>query len=401
MGTAIYPRHILERHVDDGTFASTWGIDTDPGEIIGTGPFTIESYEPGERVVLARNPDYWLTDDAGQGLPYLDRIVHVIVPDLESELELFLAGEADAHGVLGEEYARLEPLQEEGNFTIHRRGPNFGTTFLGFNLNPGSSPDTGEAYVAPEKLAWFQNTEFRQAVAHAVDKDAIIEDVQHGLGYPQWSSVSPAAGDFHNPDVRRYAYDIQRARDILDGLGWVDTDGDGIREDAEGNAIAFSLVTNTGNTVREQVGEVIRRGMRDIGLDVDYELVEFGDLVAQLTSTYDWEAMIIGFTGGTDPYGGISFWHSGESLHLWYPNQPEPATEWEARIDELYITASRELDHERRVELYHEAQEIAAENVPVIYTTLSERLTAVRNVFSNTTPTLYALWDVRYLYRTD
>ncbi len=401
MGTAIYPRHILERHVDDGTFASTWAIDTDPGEIIGTGPFTIESYEPGERVVLARNPDYWLTDDAGQGLPYLDRIVQVIVPDLESELELFLAGEADAHGVLGEEYARLEPLQEEGNFTIHRRGPNFGTTFLGFNLNPESSPDTGESYVAPEKLAWFQNTEFRQAVAHAVDKDAIIEDVQHGLGYPQWSSVSPAAGDFHNPDVRRYAYDIQRARDILDGLGWVDTDGDGIREDAEGNAIAFSLVTNTGNTVREQVGEVIRRGMRDIGLDVDYELVEFGDLVAQLTSTYDWEAMIIGFTGGTDPYGGISFWHSGESLHLWYPNQPEPATEWEARIDELYVTASQELDHERRVDLYHEAQEIAAENVPVIYTTLSERLTAVRNVFSNTTPTLYALWDVRYLYRTD
>ena len=63
--------------------------------------------------------------------------------------------------------------------------------------------------------------------------------------------------------------------------------------------------------------------------------------------------------------------------------------------------ASQELDRDQRVELYHQSQEIAAENVPVIYTTLSERLSAVRNVFGNTTPTLYGLWDIRYLYRTD
>ena len=401
MGTAIYPKHILEQHVDDGSFAATWDIDTDPADIIGTGPFTIESYLPGQRVVMQRNPGYWLTDDAGNNLPYLDEIVHVIVPDLESELEKFLAGESDVHGVLGEEYARLEPLQEEGNFTIHRRGPAFGTTFLGFNMNPGNNPDSGEPYLAPEKLKWFQNVQFRQAMAHVINKDAIIDDVQHGLGYPQWASVSPAAGDFHNPDVSIYEYDLDKAAEILDGLGWTDTDGDGIREDGDGNDIKFSLITNTGNTVRERVGELIHQGLSDIGLNVDYQLVEFGDLVSQLTATYDWEAMIISFTGGPDPYSGISFWHSGEGLHLWYPNQPEPATEWEARIDELYIMASRELDRDKRVDLYHQAQQIASDNVPVIYTTLSERLTAVRNVFGNTTPTLYGLWDVRYLYRTD
>ena len=401
MGTAIYPKHILEKHVDDGSFAATWDIDTDPAEIIGTGPFTIESYLPGQRVVMQRNPGYWLKDDAGNSLPYLDEIVQVIVTDLESELEKFLAGESDVHGVLGEEYARLEQMQEQGNFTIHRRGPAFGTTFLGFNMNPGEGPETGEPYVAPEKLKWFQNVQFRQAMAHVINKDAIIDDVQHGLGYPQWASVSPAAGDFHNPDVSRYEYDPDKAAEILDGLGWTDTDGDGIREDREGNDIEFSLITNTGNTVRERVGELIHQGLSDIGLNVDYQLVEFGDLVSQLTATYDWEAMIISFTGGPDPYSGISFWHSGEGLHLWYPKQPEPATEWEARIDELYIMASRELDRDKRVDLYHQAQQIASDNVPVIYTTLSERLAAVRNVFGNTTPTLYGLWDVRYLYRTD
>ena len=401
MGTAIYPKHILEKHVDDGTFVSTWDISTDPSEVIGTGPFTIESYVPDEHVLMGRNPDYWLKDDEGNGLPYLDRIVHVIVPELEDELAMFLAGEADVHGVLGEELPRLDPLQEEGNFTIYKRGPAFGTTFLGFNMNPGQDPDTGETHLPPEKLEWFQSKEFRQAVAHVIDKERIIDEAQHGVGYPQWSSISPATGDFHNPDVRRYEYDLDKANEILDGIGWVDTDGDGVREDGEGNDIEFSLVTNTGNSVRAKVGTIVHEGMEEVGLKVDYRLIEFGDLVSQLTATYDWEAMIIGFTGGTDPYSGITFWHSGEGLHLWYPNQPEPATEWEAEIDESYIMGSQELDRDRRVEYYHRAQEIAAENVPVIYTTLSERLSAVRNVFGNTTPTLYALWDIRYLYRSD
>ena len=401
MGTAIYPKHILEKYVDDGTFTSTWDIDTDPSNVVGTGPFTIERYEPGERVVMRRNPDYWLKDDAGNSLPYLDEIVHVLVPDFEAELSKFLAGEADSHGVLGEELAELEPLQEEGNFTIYKRGPAFGTTFLGFNMNPGRNPDTGEPYVAPEKLEWFQNTQFRQAVAHSIDKDTIIDDVQHGQGYPQWSSISPAAGDFHNPNVRRYEYDLDKANEILDGLGWTDTDGDGIREDGQGNEIEFSLVTNTGNSVRERVGAIVLQGMQEIGLKVDYRLIEFGDLVSQLTGSYDWEAMVIGFTGGSDPYSGIGFWHSSEDLHLWYPNQPRPETKWEAEIDEMYIMGSQELDRDKRVGYYHRAQEIAAENVPVIYTTLPERLRAVRNVFGNLTPTLYALWDIRYLYRTD
>ena len=400
MGTSIYPKHILEASVDDGTFTSTWDIDTDPSEVIGTGPFTIGSYVPGERVVLQRNPNYWLQDALGNPLPYLEQIVRIIVPDFETELASFVDGESDTYALLGEDLPQLEPIQEEGNFTIYSRGPAFGTTFLGFNMNPGEIGPTAP-FVAPEKLEWFRNTRFRQAVAHSIDKDAIINNVQHGEAYPQWSSVSPAAGDFHNPNVRRYEYDLDLAKGILDDMGWVDTNGDGVREDADGNEIRFTLITNTGNSVRERVGEIVSRGMADIGLGVDYQLVEFGDLVFSLTVSYDWEAMIVGFTGGTDPHSGISFWHSSEGLHLWYPYQPEPATEWEAEIDDLYVKASQELDREKRVGYYHRAQEIAAENVPVIYTTLSERLSATRNVFGNLTPTLYGLWDIRYLFRTD
>lgn len=402
MGTAIYPKHILERYVDDGTFNEVWGIDnTDPAEVIGTGPFTIERYVPKERMVLSRNPNYWLKDEAGNSLPYLDKIVHLIVPDLETILAKFKIRDSDIYGVPGEEFAELEPLQAEGNFTIHRRGPNFGSEFLAFNMNPGSS-DTMEPYVAAYKLRWFQNTQFRQAVAHIVNKDAIIRDVQHGLGYPQWSSISPAAGDFHNPDVRRYEYDTAKANRILDSLGWFDIDGDGIREDDAGNTIAFSLVTNTQSNVRERIGKIIQQGLEEIGVKADFRLVEFREeLLPQLTSSYDWEAVVIGLTGGPDPHSGINVWHSSGNLHLWYPNQSQPTTDWEAEIDSLYIRASQELDRSERIALYHRAQRIVAEYLPLIYTTHSERLTAVRNVFGNTTPTLYGLWDIRYLYRTD
>ena len=139
MGSAIYPRHILGPYVDAGTFQEVWDVESDPSEVVGTGPFTIASYTPGERVTLRRNPDYWKRDSAGNSLPYIDEIVYLVVDNLEEELALFQAGRTDAHGVLGEEYPVLEPLQEEGGFTIHRRGPGFGTTFLTFNVHPGAN----------------------------------------------------------------------------------------------------------------------------------------------------------------------------------------------------------------------------------------------------------------------
>ncbi len=393
MGTPIYPKHILEEHVEAGTFAEVWDIDTDPGEIVGTGPFTIESYDPGERVILKGYSNYWLEDGHGDPLPYLAEVRYLIVSDQAARLGKFWTKESDVLGVLGEWHAGLNALQAIQNFTIYRRGPTFGTTFLGFNMNPNA--------VAPEKLNWFSNKSFRQAVAHSVDKDMIINDIQNGFGYPQWASISPAAGDFHNPNVRRYEYDIGEANAILDGLGWRDTDGDGVREDAAGNRIEFSLLISENADTLARMTNLIRDGLADIGVQANVNAVEWGDVVSRLTDSYDWETTVVGFTGGTDPHGGIELWHSSENLHLWYPNQPQPATDWEAAIDDLYVRASQELERATRVDLYHQAQEIAAENVPVIFTTLPERLAAVRNVFGNTTPTLYGLWDIRYLYRMD
>ena len=119
------------------------------------------------------------------------------------------------------------------------------------------------------------------------------------------------------PSVRRRAIsttrtcagsptNVGRANEILDSLGWVDTNGDGIREDKAGNTIEFTLITNGGNSVRGAVTQRVADGMSEIGVKANYTSVEFGDLVTRLTASYAWEAMVVGFTGGTDPYGGIS-----------------------------------------------------------------------------------------------
>ena len=223
MGNAVYPKHILEPYVDAGTFEDVWDINADPSEVIGTGPFTIVQYAPGDRLTLRRNPGYWMKDSAGNSLPYVDEVVYHIVADFEEELALFQAGEADVHGVLGEEYPTLEPLQEEGNFMLYRRGPSFGTTLLAFNMNPGTNAD-GEPYVRPEALAWFSNREFRQAVAHSVDRDTIVSDILGGLGYPQWSVHQSRGGRFPQPGrptVRVRPFESERAarRSRLDGYG--------------------------------------------------------------------------------------------------------------------------------------------------------------------------------------
>ena len=185
MGTAIYPKHILGTVRGRGHLRRNMGhLDRSCGDhrhgavhhrairACGAGGHEAQPQ------LLAQGTTTAIP------LPYLDEIIHIIVPDLETELIKFRAGETDVHGVLGEEFATLEPLQEEENFTIHKRGPNFGTTFLVFNMNSGTNPETGEPYVDAVNLRWFQEKQFRHAVAHSMDKDAIIEDIQHGLGYP-------------------------------------------------------------------------------------------------------------------------------------------------------------------------------------------------------------------------
>ncbi len=389
MGQAILPKHKLEKIVAQGRFNFTWGIDTDPKEIVGTGPFKLARYDPGQRLVFERNPYYWKKSVEGDSLPYLEKTIYLIVQSTDVGLLKFMEGTLDGYALRGMDYPMIKPLEKKGNFTVYDLGPDMGSQFLFFNQNAGKNPNGEGYFVAPYKLAWFTNREFRRAVAHAIDKQKIIEIVNNKLGYLQSSAMGPAAGFFYNPDVAEYDYDLDKAREVLKAAGFEDRNSDGFIEDPRGNRVEFSLYTNAGSTERVDIAAIIRQDLERLGMKVNFRALEFNTLVSQLTSSFQWEAVILGLTGGIEPHFGKNVWMSSGQLHMWYPMQEKPATDWERRIDEIFTQGVQELDENKRKVLYDEYQRIVAEELPVIYTVLGARLYAVRDKFGNLNPTNY------------
>jgi peptide/nickel transport system substrate-binding protein len=294
----------------------------------------------------------------------------------------------------------LKPRERSGDFTIYELGPAMGSNFLCFNQNPGTNPETGKPYVDPVKLSWFANPTLRKAVAHAIDRQSIIDIVMNGFGTPQYGPMTSSEGYFYNPNVPRYDYDPAKARALLREAGFVDRDGDRVVEDPAGHPVEFVLITNSGNTEREKIAGMVSKDLRNIGLQAHFSLLEFNVLVTKLDATRDWDACILGFTGGIEPHFGKNIWDSSGHLHMWNPGQKAPATPWEARIDQVFAAAVQELDQAKRKVLYDEWQTIVAENLPFIYTVAPERLGGVRNKFGNLFPASYGgvLWNLEELY---
>jgi peptide/nickel transport system substrate-binding protein len=386
MGLPIIPKHKLASAQNSGKFASTWEINTKVSDIVGTGPFIIDSYEPSQKIVLKRNPHYWKKDKAGNSLPYLDKIVFLYVKDWSSELLKFQNRESDYFEMRSEDYPILKPLENEQHFTIYNLGPHILEEHLLFNQNLGVSKETNKPFVAPYKVKWFRNKQFRQAIAYCFDKEEMINIVHNGLAQQQWTPMSEGAGYFYNPNVRKYTFNLDSARSILKQEGFTNRNSDGKLVDPDGNVVEFSLVTNSGNSERKKYCDIIRKDLENIGITVYVNLLEFNNLVDKLEHSYDWETMILGLTGSDEPHIGANVWMSSGRSHEWYPLQKSPSTPWEARIDTIFTLGAQEMDNKKRKALYDEWQEIFAEQLPYIELVTPIRLAAVRNKFGNICP---------------
>ena len=325
----------------------------------------------------------------------------MIVSDQNAELLKFKKGEVDFLAAKGEDYPGLRKEEASGNYTVYRLGPTRSSSFLFFNQILDSDQKTQKMYVDNKKLSWFRNVNFRKAVAYAMDKENMINIVMNGLGYPQWAALSPAEGNFFNPDVVQYPYDITKAKEILAGEGFADKNGDGVLEDKDGNVVEFSFVTNSGNVVRQKIAEIIRKDLETLGFKIHFQLLEFNSLIQKMDNPpYDFDAILLGLTGSTDPHFGKNVWHSTGTLHMWYPRQTKPSTPWEAQIDSLFDTGVKELDKEKRKAIYKQWQHIAAENLPLIYTVIPEQIFCIQNRFGNLNPSVGGglLHNLEFIY---
>jgi peptide/nickel transport system substrate-binding protein len=393
---SIAPKHKLEAAYRKGqpqttAFNSAWGVDTNPSELVSCGPWILKSYVPGQRLVYGRNPNYWKKDEQGRPLPYLDQYVSLIVPDVNTLTLKFRAGETDLlEGIQHTDFPSFKKAEKTGNYTTSNLGPSFSTNFISFNMNPKSVV----AKKRPHITKAFRDQRFRQAVAHAMNRDRISEQVFLSLASPLYGPQTPANKQFYNPDVAKYPYDVAKAKALLAEMGMKDGNGNGILE-MDGKDVKFNILTNVENNQRRIMASIIQDDLKKIGLGATATPITFNVLVAKLDAKpqpgqpyppYDWDAIILGFTGGVEPHNGRSIWNSSGNLHQWYPYQSKPDTPWEAEIDKLFREGAQQMDEAKRREIYNRWQQIVSEQQPLVYTVTPDVLAAVRNKFGNLKP---------------
>lgn len=409
------PRSRYESALKDGTFPEILNTDTPPGEIVSSGPWVLKEYISGDRLVFARNPHYYRYDKWGTRLPYLEQFVLLSVPDFDAMSLRFQSGDLDMieDPIQPQNLVVLQDGQEAGDYTLYNPGLAFRNTHYWFNLKPGGTylngagkrvawePETpGEAppgdvlakdfqyYVAPHKQAWFNNLDFRRACSMATNRPAIARTIYYGEAEPLYGFASPANKFWYNPEIPKYPYDPEGAAALLDSIGMRDRDGDGVREDAEGNPIRFTLITNKENKIRERIAVLLQEDLGKLGLDVRAQVLDFNHIISRLGDTFDYEACLLGLSSGVPPHpaDASNVLLSNMRLHQWNPQQKTPATEWEARIDELYHQFRTSFDETEQQRIYDEIQFIWAENQPMIHLVVDQLWIGASNRIGNLKP---------------
>lgn len=402
----ILPAHILGESFEDGSFLKQWSTQVaieNPSGIICSGPFVIHSYRPGERLVLSPNPHYWKADRKGQRLPYLDYFIYKFVSDSNTAIAHFATGKSDASGVGADDYEWVKQAVDTYDFTIHDRGPSASANFFWFNQHRGSN-EAGEAYVPEHKLRWFTDKGFRQAVLHGLNRQGLIDALLFGKGEALTSIIPPARGSWHNPDLPRYEYNPERARELLaeSGFSWRP---DGQLVDRESVPVEFELLL-VESQFYDRVGVTFVENMKDLGMNVKILRADFATLLARTDNTFDYDITFLGWgspIAAYDPNGSKALYLSSGVFHQWYPEQPEPATAWEARIDELIGLQERTLDQQERYRMMHEVQAIMAEELPLLYGFTPYGYVGIKNKWQNVfVPSAgTTLWNPEELWAED
>ncbi len=384
----ILPAHVLGASLERKSLAADTGLGAEVRGIVGLGPFVLREHVPGQRIVLERNPHYWKREDGGARIPRLDRIVFEILPDESARLLRFRSGDVDLLELLSPE--AFEMLRGEGSpdRELLDLGPGLLSEKLWFNLSPKAS-------IEEHKQRWFRDARFRRAISLALDRRAMARVVFSGLASPAVGPVSPANSFWHDDSLPEAAYDPKTAKKLLAEAGFV-WDENGRMRDGEGREVSFTVLTNAGNESHARLGAFIQEDLARLGIEAPTSVIEASSLFARITGSFDYEACLLGITQtDPDPSAEMGLWLSRAPLHLWNPQQAKPATEWEARIDELMERQMGELDRAARRELFFEVQRIVYVELPVLDLVVPHALLGVGPRVQNLRPTplAHALWN--------
>ena len=377
----LVPKHKLQAALDAGTFSKAWLASTPPADLVSIGPFALTRYDPGQRLVFDRNPNYWKKDVKGQRLPYLDQVVLEIVPDQNAEIVRLQAGEIDMlqQHVRAEDIATLRPLVTQNKLRLIELGVSTDPDAFFFNLRPAK-------WAKDPRGSWMPKREFRQAISHAVDREAFANTVYLSAAVPIWGPVSPGNTTWFSPNVPRYGFSLEKASALLAGLGLSNRDADPWLEDAKGAEARFTVLTFRGNSALERSAAVLREDLEKVGIAVDVVPLEQGTLVERMMKG-DFEAIYLNlFMSSLDPALSGDYWLSSGSAHIWNIGQAAPATDWERQIDDLMKQQAATIDQNERKRIFNDVQRIFSDQLPALYFVAPRLYIAVNSRVGNLTP---------------
>ncbi len=340
--SAILPKHLLE-----GKDITKSPLTRHP---IGTGPYMFKEWVTGQKIVLVSNPDYF------EGRPYIDGYIMRIIPDMATMFLELRAKGIDRMGLTPLQYTRqTENNLFRTNYNKYRY-LSFGYTYLGYNL----------------EKPLFQDKRVRQAISYAINKKEIIEGVLLGLGKEATGPYKPGTWPY-NPNVKRYPYDPQKAKDLLEEAGWTDSDGDGIR-DRNGEPFVFEIITNQGNDLRSKCAEITQKRLSDIGIKVKIRVIEWAAFINDFINKKKFDATILGWSITLDP-DLYDVWHSsktrqGELNFISFRNE---------EVDELLEKGRSTFDQAERKKYYFRIQEILAEEQPYTFLYVADALPIINS----------------------
>ena len=330
MDVYLVPKHIWEPNAAD--YDATTQYAADDG--VGSGPFVMTEFTPGQSVVMAANPSYWGWE--GEEPPY-DQVIFRLFENPDAMVAALQQGELDAaQGVPASSWDALE-ADDAIEVVAGQQGG-----FDEIAINGGAA----EGQPHPALL----DVEVRRAIAHGIDRPAVIEDLWFGLASPL-ETISPSADPKWMPEIsedERFDYDPVLANQILDDAGYLDTDGDGVREMPDGtNPIVIRHAVNTDGDLAGSIGDLMVGWMEEIGIGVTLESYAadalFGVLVDGTYDTFYW-----GWVPFVDPDPMLSYFTEAEIGNYNDANWFDPA------YDALYTEQNQEVDPDRRVEIVHE-----------------------------------------------
>lgn len=305
---ANLPAGVIPAHVYDNDPLNVPDSPENQAPTVTNGPFVFGEHAPDEFTSVLANDSYYL------GRPNTDGYTVRVFADQSAELAGFLAGEIDYTGVSPQFVSVIESEIAKGQPFEIRKFFNDGYTYVGFNMADPANPqlgwidenengvyDEGEPPQPQDPHPVLGDKAVRQAISYSIDYTGIINKVAFGQGGPMVANVLPAIDWAYNSELTPYAQDLELAASILDEAGWTDGDGDGVRENADGTPLSFTIMTNAGNETRENIAVLLKETLDEAGFAIELEIIDFGTVVQKLLGQ-EFDAVIIGWIGlGSDP----------------------------------------------------------------------------------------------------